>query len=168
MNTFKAMLLLAVTASAMWDFYFLKIPNKLLLVTAIAGTATCIFDTNGFVFSLISYVGRAALIILILQPLSKMRMIGAGDVKLFSVMCAYLGIRQFARCFIWIVFFAGIVSVVKLIQNRDTVKKLKSVSIFAIKSYGLKKFFRYEYERKSVIPLSVCTLCGYIGFLFIS
>lgn len=168
MNISKVILLLAVTASAMWDFVYLKIPNKLLIITALAGTATCFFESNSLVFSLISYVGRAAFIILILEPFSRMRMIGAGDVKLFSVMCAYLGIRQFVRCFIWTVFFAGIVSVVKLIKNRNIVGKVKDALGFISASFKLKKSFKYESERKSMIPLSVCTLLGYLTFLISS
>ena len=164
MNTQRCILLLAVTASATWDFFFLKIPNKLLLVTAIAGTAFCLLNSSS-VTSLISYVGRAALIILILEPLSKMRMIGAGDVKLFSVMCAYLGIKRFVSCFILTLLFAGAVSIFKLVRSGRMLKQIFNVGKFIVGTTGLRKTFSYEYDRELIIPLSVCTLCGYVTFL---
>ena len=168
MSVSKNLLLLAVTASAIWDFRNLKIPNELLIATILTGTAFCFFNDKSFVYSLISYAGRAALIVLILEPFSRMRLIGAGDAKLFSVMCAYLGIKQFARCFIWIIFFAGFISMIKLVKSGELIKKVFGAGRFAVTSVSLKKIFSYDYDRKSIIPLSVCTLAGYLIFLLTS
>ncbi|MBQ0025775.1 MAG: prepilin peptidase [Lachnospiraceae bacterium] len=103
-------LLTALVLSSIWDISLYIIPNELLAAAFIIG-----FTLNpapGFIL-------RAVMIIAIGRPFAKKKFLGGGDVKLYAIICAYLGIREFITVFILSVFAAGIPALIILIRKKS-------------------------------------------------
>ncbi len=106
----EGMLLTVLVLSSIWDISLYIIPNELLAAAFIVGFA--LFPNLGFIL-------RAVMIIAIGRPFAKKKLFGGGDVKLYALICAYLGIRRFITVFILSVLAAGIPALIILIRKKN-------------------------------------------------
>lgn len=78
-------LILGLLAACFFDYSQRRIPNRLLLLLLLWGSA-CAWQQGKLVY-LVKYLSLAAVIIFLLFPFFRLGMIGAGDVKLLGL-CA--------------------------------------------------------------------------------
>lgn len=126
-------LLLLTSLAALWDFSLGQIPNRLLAVFWLLGFS---WDPDP------SYFLRGGVTILILSPLIRLGMLGAGDGKLLGVLGCYLGYRD--------VLFLFFLSCLYGVAGAAAVRRRKGFWKARIHC-----FFRYIHEmiaRKEVLP----------------
>lgn len=138
------MLLLLVIAT-IYDNRTGKIPNKLILVGWSWGLASLIYQYG--VSGILVFFAHGAIPILFFFILFQMHALGAGDIKLFSVLCVVSSWEQWAVCVIVTLVAGGVISLVRLIQ-----KGLHSTIHFSIAilvGYGVSVFF-YDYISEAI------------------
>ena len=116
-------LFLFLSIVSLYDYRTHKIPNTLNLIAAVAGLTIC-YEQQGMSCVTASMI-RAALVIMILLPLFLVKSLGAGDVKLISVIAIYLSIEKVLQIFILGIFLSLIPLTHTIISNQ----KLKNIRI---------------------------------------
>lgn len=116
----------------------------------------------------ICYLLRAAAVLAVLRPALRLRIIGAGDVKLGSVMAAFLGFRAFAACVWYSLFFGSIVSFFYLIFTGSLRQRLGIFLAWFRQCISCGKWVPYRKARnmEGTIPFAPVLLAGYLWYLF--
>ena len=114
--TVSDVLIVSVTAAAVFfDFHMRRIPNWLILFGLAAGLI--LHSYQGFDQLSYSVLGLAAGIAILLIPFA-LGWIGAGDVKLFGVVGALLGLNWLPRVFFYSAVVAGLIAVGYVLVGR--------------------------------------------------
>ncbi len=115
-------LLLVVQAAVLCDLDRGRIPNALIL----AGLGT------GFIYQAVSggfmgtalFLGGILLPVVLFWPLYYFRMIGAGDIKLMSVVGAFLGPGGCFSCMLRSVLAGGVLAFVLVLRHRNLFSRM--------------------------------------------
>lgn len=102
--------------AAYYDIRKRKIPNRLIMAGWLFGVIFCF--RQGGCYQLLSGFGIAAAVLAAGFPLFCMRMIGAGDIKLFSVIGFMQEWHDLGRIFMVFLMLAGAAALWKLIRKR--------------------------------------------------
>ncbi len=105
-----------VSGSALTDVYKQKIFNQWL---ALFGMLGIICAATNYYEPMWYKLFRSAVVLVILQPLYKMKGLGAGDVKLFMVVALFLGKEELWCAMILSFIIAAVLGIVKVIIKRD-------------------------------------------------
>lgn len=97
--------------------------------------------TTGILFNLVEagfeniYIFLIAMIlpVFILFPLFLFKVLGAGDIKLFSVVGCYLGIRSLLQVMISSFLIGGILSILHIIRRKSLYKRLSHLKSYISK-----------------------------------
>ena len=112
-----AVLCVLLSAVCLMDYHSHRIPNRLILVILLYGLGYRYWDTGGGGLAAYLLIGTA--VFLLMYPLFKIGVIGAGDVKLFSVTAGYLSWQK-SFCFLFIsLLIAAMISICKLVKERS-------------------------------------------------
>lgn len=112
------------------DFKNYKIPNTLIIVGLVVGSflkGICNGPPGFF-----KTVSDALIVMVVLIPFFIIKALGAGDIKLFSVIAGYIGIKQTEKIVIIALILGAILGILKIIilniskkfQINSTVKKI--------------------------------------------
>ncbi len=163
--TLSGILVAAVYA----DLRTRKIPNCL----AAAGTAasiltciiTCLRKQNGA--ELILALGGAVIPLILLLPLWRFRMIGAGDIKLLAMLGSSMGPAESFDCVICTFLIGGILSLI-LIIRRGNLKSRFAYLVTYLNSY-IRTHQRTSYisgsDPDGYLYFSIPILLGYLCYL---
>ena len=154
------LLVLIISISAYTDIKENKIKNKYLLIALILGLVMSTL-TNGIVGAKDSLLG-IIIPFLILFIFFVMRMLGAGDIKLFCTIGSIMGSNFVINNIMYTVFSAGIVIIVKLIISKQLFKMIKGIYFYfsaMILGKSLIEFPRIENNR---FPFAVSIFIGTI------
>ncbi len=112
----------------------------------------------------IIYLGRAAAAYLLLYPAWRLRVAGAGDVKLGSVMAAFLGLRVFVRSMICSLFFGSILSFFYLVFTKSLRRRMGVFLAWLRQCISNGRWIPYRKERDldGTIPFAPAVLAGYL------
>src|SRR5688572_33199882 len=105
---------LALVVASVWDIHSRRIPNKLVITLALLGvcySAVVLSPLAGASRALLGMVLGFALWI----PFYALRMLGAGDVKLFAAACCWLAPSQVFAAALLSALAGGILSVIGLV-----------------------------------------------------
>lgn len=152
--------------AAIFDLRLRRIPNQLVLMGYLWGLAYRI-DCDGLKGSFI-FGARVLWPICLLYILFLLRGIGAGDIKLFSVISAFLNGEDMITL-IWLSFVIGaIYSLIIILKNRQLVIRLVMIKNFFIECASKKKICSYYTipESSSFFPFSLCIGVGVIIMVF--
>lgn len=149
------------------DIRSFKIKNITILVGIVIGVLFLL--TQKDFSSLLNYFGGMIVPILILFPLFMLRMFGAGDVKLLSVVGLFLGTQAAIYIIVSSIVVGGILSIIKLVQNRN-IKQRANYFIQYVKGSGCGIRSGY-YDAKSdnyanAIHFSIAILVAVVLWLF--
>ena len=151
-------LLLILFLAVIWDFSKDKIPNSLIIVGLIAGVINLIFYRDLVTFLI--HIPGILFPIILLFPLYKIGTLGAGDIKLFTLLGFYFPLME-TLYFIFVAFFIGaIISIFVLICRKNLKERIEYLFSY-IRDYISLGYLHYYYkgekneEKKSTIHFSL-------------
>ena len=151
-----------------FDYQKSRIPNLLVIPLFLAGMGECLFRqgaAEGFFFC-----GRGICVMLLLYPLFKIGVLGAGDIKLYGVCAGYIPGKSFLYFFFVSMLIAAIFSLIKLIKESNVLERVSYLcqyigDVVRTGAFGL--YMENERERKRCgicmagpILFSVCLYLG--------
>ena len=152
-------LFVILTLSSITDLSENKIPN-ILIATGMMLALPCI----GYIFAI-----RCIITLAILYPLYKIRIFGAGDIKLAMFMVGLLGYHiGFKQIFIGLLI-ASVISVALMAQRGIFIQRMKAVASYISSTSRLlslgKKPMSYiqSNDRDFTMPIAPCMLAGCIA-----
>lgn len=90
-----------------------KIKNQLIIAGLVLGLGNCIYEEG--ITGIPFWMFRLIIPIVLFYFLFHLGTMGAGDIKLFSMIAGFLTIREFFAC-VWVSFLAGgVISVGKIV-----------------------------------------------------
>ena len=119
MTLLAALLVLA----AVWDLWKKKIPNRLILIGFVLGLVRFLFGQESESF--LGYLPGIIIPTLICFPLFLTGTLGAGDIKLFSLIGCFLPISEAFNCIILSFFLAGVASLLILLKNKTLFHRME-------------------------------------------
>ena len=121
LHVLAAVVLAALLAWACaFDLRTRKIPNKLVLVIAVLGILYSLVARSP-VAGAVQAFGGIATGLAIWFPFYAVRMLGAGDVKLFAAASAWLGARTAVEAALWTALFGGAIALCVMMVNSGVV-----------------------------------------------
>ena len=116
-----------VLTAVVYDLRFRKIPNRLILIGLGAGMLRRMYLEGGA--GLITGLLFFLLPILFLYFFFLLGALGAGDIKLFSIVAIFLNAKQILRCGLWMFVIGGVWSLAcvmhnALCRNRDKINTI--------------------------------------------
>ena len=139
-------------ASSVCDLKSYQIPNYLIVSGWLSGLAFRLQQAgisgmgDGFVCIIIS--------ILLLLPLFRYRMVGAGDVKLLSVISGFYGVAFWAKTGVVFLFLAGIAAVIQMFRKRLFAERFRYVINYVLYNRKDRYYVPERDGRKVVIPMA--------------
>lgn len=157
--------MLLLTA-AVTDLRSGRISNRLICLGLIAGLILQIWE-SGWSGS-IRFVIQVLFPVIVLFLLFLMRALGAGDIKLFSVICSCIGLKGFVEV-VKFSFLAGAVcSILVLIRNKNLFYRMVYFSDYVRTALFTKSIAKYDYKsdgKQNFIHFSVSIFVGYVVYL---
>lgn len=150
---------ISLLSAACWsDIVSRRVPNELVLLLAVGGMVYSI-SGGAWVHGLLSGLGGLVLGLLIWLPSWLMRLLGAGDVKLFAAAGAWLGPWGTLEAAVWAGLIGGLLSVVYMIRHRGVRGAVAALSALRIDPKGAIERERNDPARKS-LPYTVALAAG--------
>jgi len=112
-----AVLLVLLTAACVSDLRTRRIPNLLVVATAVTGTAIAVL-TKPVIPGLMQAGGGLGTGLVIWLPFYALGMLGAGDVKLFAAAGALLGPATTVRAFFFTAIAGGVLALIVARRRR--------------------------------------------------
>lgn len=112
--TLPAFLVMAV----MEDFREMKISNRLIASGLVFGLAARIMGEGSA--GVVHFLVNISIPVILLFLLFQMRVLGAGDIKIFSVVGGFLTVVQLLHVMVVAFFAAGMIGVAKLVYLKKT------------------------------------------------
>lgn len=115
-------LLTIVVIAIVQDLCYMKISNWLIVIGLSIGMTSRI-ERAGW-RSFVPGMWNILIPVLLLYLLFRMRVLGAGDIKLFSVIGSFLSLEQLMKCIIYSFLIGATISVVLLLANKNFWKSI--------------------------------------------
>lgn len=156
-------LLLVVQAAVLCDLDRRRIPNALILAGLGMGF---IFQSvsNGFT-GIVLFLGGIFLPVLVFGPLYYFRMIGAGDVKLMSVVGAFMGPAACFSCMLWSILVGGVLSFALVLRRRNLFSRMLCLADY-VREYrqtGVWKPYLEQADENAKFCFSIPVLISVLG-----
>lgn len=138
------------------DVYCYRIPNS-LIVFGLSSGCLLQFQQNSY-FGILQGIAGIVLPILILYPLFIMRGLGAGDIKLFSVVGCYLPIKISLMTLCTAFLIGALLSLIKMIIHKNLFFRMQYLATYLKKSISSNQSHSYHSgipDKNSVIPFSI-------------
>ena len=164
----RELLLLVLLPASLFDLWRYKVPNA-LITAALVISLVRHFDAQGFLGIYLWLTGTVVPFILTFI-FYKVRMLGASDVKIFSVVGSFVGVMTSLQIIVVSVFTGAVLAVIKIYRRKNLRHRLNH---FIHYIYGCKedKKLKQYYDREKegddgIIPFTVaitlaCILCLY-------
>ncbi len=145
-----------------------RISNRLILLGWFLAFPYQIY-LNGargiFVFSL-----QAILPVILFYLMYRLRALGAGDIKLLSLLSVFLGKEAFFCAIPYIFAAAGLIGISKLLYRRILIERVKYLLCYAGQTILTGRLSVYDGEERAEhwdnrIHFSVPILIGYLGYV---
>lgn len=127
-----------LTTGCLFDARDYKIPNELIILGYIGGLLLNIHSYQ--IMGVAIFITKAIWPILLLSLLTVVQGLGAGDVKLFSVMSTMVGAADLVTTFIYSVMIAGVIAIGLCIKNGHIVKRKLHYSYYIAAAFFLLQY----------------------------
>lgn len=156
--------LVILTVAAACDYFTKKIPN-LIIISGYGMAFTTMIVINGFSDFYI-YIIRALWPVLALFIFYYLKALGAGDIKLFSVISIFCPTEFLIRFIICSFMIGALYGLIRMIINRELKNKLASVLCHVQKCMASGEVSHYTpTSNSSYICFSICMLVGFLSAL---
>ena len=150
-------LLLIATIS---DISSYKIKNSIIISFIIIGLATNIFINTNII---LDYLVATILPIMALFILFALKMLGAGDIKLFCAIGSIVGTFNVAYCIIYSFLAGGAIALIMIIKNRSAMISLRNISTYfkcCILTQSLLPYKNDAGDANGCFHFSIAIVCG--------
>lgn len=160
-------ILLCLLAAAVWmDLRTRKISNRLILCGWMLGCIRNLLEYGwkGSIYFLI----QSSLPVLIFYLLFLMHALGAGDIKLFSVIGSCIGFKGLVKVIIYSFLAGAVISLAVMLRNRNVYQRITYFFRYIQTILLTKSIARYDYEsdgKQNYIHFSIAVLTGFIMYL---
>ena len=127
-----------LTTGCLFDARDYKIPNELIILGYIGGLLLNLHSYQ--IMGVAIFITKAIWPILLLSLLTVVKGLGAGDVKLFSVMSTMVGAADLVTTFIYSVMLAGVIAIGLCIKNGHIVKRKLHYSYYIAAAFFLLQY----------------------------
>ena len=165
--TINCCLVLICVVSVIMDVLTWKISNIWLFTWMIVGVVFkgLLRISGGFAGALLGILVP----VLILGVFFYFRMIGAGDIKLFCALGAWMGPGSILMCMLWSFAAAGVMAVISLLMNKNTKERFRYLGDHVRRLFG--SAVKVDYGIKNAgkarihvsIPILIGIICKIIG-----
>ncbi len=153
-----------LSLAVIMDFASFKIKNRLILFGLIVGILLRIYDMEWT--SILDGIIGMVVPVIILFPFFLFKVLGAGDIKLFSVIGLFYGNTFVLNSMLYSLFIAGFMSIIVLIKSKQFQSRYEYF-IWYIKYFYL-KVTREGGSRNEIIPYYDVSRDGYTGVIHYS
>lgn len=167
----KTGLLAAVLLGGAWyDIREQRIPNWWCAWGCIGGLCLtcCLAPAGEGVWQGVLYLIRLLAVTVIWFPLFRLRMIGAGDIKLMALTAGYLGFSAGAGVMMYGFFIGAILAFLKMLMCRNLRQRLGYFFAYIRRLFQTREAVPYYKAsrdgKEAVIPLGLCLLGGYVWY----
>lgn len=130
-------LILLLFVAALWDLWKGKVPNKLILFGFFLGLGRIFLSREAE--QVLDCLPGVILPVLVFFPLFQIGALGAGDIKLFSLIGCFLPMKEAFSCMVVAFFVAAAYSLLRLLWKKNLVKRMQ---------YGLSYLYLCFQSRK--------------------
>ncbi len=105
--------------------------------------------------------------VLVFYLLFLMRALGAGDIKLFSIICSCIGLRGFIKVAVYSFLIGAVFSFLTLLRNKNLHARLAYFSAYVKTALHTKCIPKYDYTsdgKENFIHFSVAILFAYVFY----
>ncbi|WP_189260205.1 prepilin peptidase [Pseudobutyrivibrio ruminis] len=127
-----------LTTGCLFDARDYKIPNELIILGYIGGLLLNLHSYQ--IMGVAIFITKAIWPILLLSLLTVVKGLGAGDVKLFSVMSTMVGAADLVTTFIYSVMIAGVIAIGLCIKNGHIVQRKLHYSYYIAAAFFLLQY----------------------------
>lgn len=177
-------LLIFLLLAVYHDLKSYKIKNYLIVIGVLTGLIINLIELGlvaNYPFLLATIIP-----IIILFPLFIIKAMGAGDIKLFSIIGSYLGVYPIIKIIIISFFVGGIMSIIYLIRTKSFIKRFIHMKSYitnlirddqfsinsektSIKTMKKDPYYQKERDgREGVIHFSLAIFAAFIIYIFIT
>ena len=152
----------------MSDISSYKIKNPIIISFIIIGLATNIIINNN---NILDYLVATILPIVALFILFALKMLGAGDIKLFCAIGSIVGTLNVAYCIIYSFLAGGAIALVVIIKNRSAMISLRNISTYfkcCILTQSLLPYKNDAGDANGCFHFSIAILCGTMLMTFLT
>lgn len=157
--------------AAAYDILSMKIPNWLILISLFAGSQYLFLCEGGI--GLLHFIVRMLLPVFILYFLFLIKVLGAGDIKLFSVISVFVPARAAIFIVILSFFYGALASVAMMLSSKELFPRLNNFRFYALNVFTEKRIKEYRtFDKRSsylhfsiYIMLSAFTYFAVIRFM---
>lgn len=146
------------------DCIFYKVKNWIILSGLFLGLVIQVLEAGGM--GIINWFLGSLIPILLLWMLFRYKMLGAGDIKLFSIIGSMYGASVIIDTIILAFLAGGVLSVIRLLQTGGFRNRLQYLAGFLSNQWNQTKITQYyQKERDGREPVIHFTIAIGIGFL---
>jgi prepilin peptidase CpaA len=156
-------LLLLLVTSVISDVQTRKVPNWLIGIGLLSGLYFQILAHG--VSGIGVFLGNMMFPILILYLLFLMRALGAGDIKLFSVIGVCSQFSFLMHCMCWAFMIGAVLALGRMIRNRNFMQRMFTFVQFGQQTIRERRILAYPYDndgKENRIYFSVAILLGFL------
>lgn len=148
------------------DMVSWHIDNRLIVLGLFGGIFFQIQENGGkgILFFLIDMTIPIILFYLLFQ----MHALGAGDIKLFSIVGSYLGIKGLCACIVCSFITGAVFSLIKMLYQQNLMIRLKYFQSYikeSISTQTIKKYDKNSDGKENGIHFSIAILIGFLVYL---
>lgn len=133
----------------------------------------CLGIGSGFIFQVLElgvkgiviFIINISLPVIVLFLLFHMRALGAGDIKLFSVIGSIWSIELLVRCIVFSFIVGAIMALCRLIMNKNLISRLIYFCSYMIDAFRARKIKVYNWQsdgKENRIHFSISILLGFL------
>ena len=157
------MIFLVLLPAAICDMYCYQVPHIIIIM----GLLLSLFNnflTYGIV-GVVYFIIGCIIPIIFCSFFYLLRMFGAADIKLISIICSYYSIYFGAHVVFYSLLVGALFSVLKIIRKRNLSRRFLYFKNYIRQICKEKKVIPYyatkKWEEDAVIPFSLCILFGF-------
>ena len=132
-------LVLLLLLAAIWDYYRGKIPNVFIFIGCFYGVIRLLLVGEVFRF-----IPGIIFPVIVLFPLFKIGVLGAGDIKLFSVLGFYFPFMEVLFCIFMSFLLGAFISIISFIHYENFGERMTYLFSY-LKECLCQGYFRYYY-----------------------
>ena len=155
-------LLVILAAAVIQDFLYMKISNRLILMGILFSLAFG-YETGG-IKQVLYVLANLSFPVIMLYLLYLLGVLGAGDIKLFSIIGGFTNFRVLTGCMLYSLFVGAIIATCKMLYNRNLRISLFKAGVYfrTIRQEGIVSYHQEWAESRNLMHFSVAILIGYL------